>query len=95
MRASNPAVHDGQNIMVNTADPNVLSYIRKNPGSGPSVLVAMNFTAQPRTVSYNLQAQGIQGTHATALIEDGGVAGEIDLTHVILPPFAVFIGEVR
>jgi alpha-glucosidase len=95
LRAENPALHDGQNIMVDTADPNVLSYLRKNPGTGPSVLVAMNFTDQPRTVSYHLQAQGIHKTRATALLADQGVKKNVDLSHLVLPPFAVFIGEVQ
>ena len=95
LRTANPALYRGQNIMVNTSDPNVLSYVRKNPGSGPSVLVAMNFTAQPQTVSYNLSAQGIQNHRATALLETKGVSRETDLSHVTLPPFGVFIGSIR
>ncbi|MGO8718561.1 MAG: alpha-glucosidase C-terminal domain-containing protein [Acidobacteriaceae bacterium] len=95
LRRDNPALHAGQNIMVDTSDPNVLSYLRKNPGTGPSVLVAMNFTDQPHTVSYSLQAQGIQQTRATALLEDQGVDKDVDLNRVVLPPFAVFIGEVQ
>jgi len=81
--------------MVDTSDSNVLSWVRKNPGSGPSVLVAMNFTAQPHTVSYNLAPQGIHRNHATALLEDGGVKKTVNLDHVVLPPFAVFVGSVR
>ena len=95
VRAENPALRDGQNIMVDTSNPNVLSYLRKNPGAGPSVLVAMNFTDQPHTVSYNLQAQGIQSSHATALLTDQRVEKDVDLNHVALPPFAVFIGTVQ
>jgi alpha-glucosidase len=95
MRAKNPALRDGQNIMVDTSNPNVLSYLRKNPGTGPSVLVAMNFTDQPRTVSYHLLAQGIHNPHATALLADQGAPSDVDLTHVTLPPFAVFIGTVQ
>lgn len=95
LRSANPALHRGQNIMVDTSDPDVLSYLRKNPGQGPSVLVAMNFTAQPHTISYNLQSQGIHGSSATALLEDGGMKKTIDLAHVTLPPFAVFIGNVQ
>ena len=95
LRQDNPALRAGQNIMVNTSDPNVLSYLRKNPGAGPSVLVAMNFTDQPHTVSCRLQAQGIHKTHATALLADQGVDKNVDLNHVVLPPFAVFIGAVQ
>ncbi len=95
LRATNPALHRGQNIMVNTSDLNVLSYVRKNPGQGPSVLVAMNFTGQPHTLSYDLAQQGIQGHYATALLEDGGMKKALDLGHVTLPPFAVFIGNIQ
>ncbi len=95
MRAENPALRDGQNIMVDTSNPDVLSYLRKIPGAGPSVLVAMNFTDESHTLSYNLQAQGIQSSHATALLADQGVEKDVDLNHVTLPPFAVFIGAVQ
>jgi alpha-glucosidase len=95
LRKNNAALHDGQNIMVNTSDANVLSYVRKNPGQGPSVLVAMNFTARPQSVSYALQPDGIHGSHATALLEDKGIAQDVDLNHLVLPPFGVFIGQVQ
>jgi alpha-glucosidase len=95
MRAENPALRDGQNIMVDTSNPNVLSYLRKNPSAGPSVLVAMNFTGQPHTVSYTLQAQGIRSTRSTALLADQGAEKYVDLKHMVLPPFAVFIGSVQ
>lgn len=95
MRAENPALRDGQNIMVDNSNANVLSYLRKNPGAGPSVLVAMNFTDQPHTVSYNLRAQGIQTTQAMALLADQGAEKNVDLRRMVLPPFAVFIGTVQ
>jgi alpha-glucosidase len=95
LRATNPALRDGQNIMVDTSNPDVLSYLRKNPGNGPSVLVAMNFTAQPRTVSYDIGAQGVHGEQAIVLAESGGVSKIVDLRRVALPPFAVLIGEVQ
>ncbi len=95
LRISNAALRDGQNIMVNTSDSNVLSYIRKNPGAGASVLIAINFTNQPHTVSYDLTPQGIRSQHAVALLSNGGVSNKIDLSHVVLPPFAVFIGSIQ
>lgn len=95
LRTDDAAMHTGATIMVNTSDSSVLSYVRKNPGSGPSVLVAMNFTAQPRTVSYDLAPQGIHGQHATALAETPGLANSLDLRRVTLPPFAVFVGSVQ
>jgi alpha-glucosidase len=95
LRRTNPALHSGSNVMVDKDDPNVLSYLRRNSGSGPSVLVAMNFTAQPRTVSYDLKPQGIEGATGKALLEAGGVAKTVELSHVTLPPFAVLVAEVQ
>jgi alpha-glucosidase len=95
LRASNPALRLGSNTMVNTGNPNVLSYLRKNPGDGPSVLVAMNFTARAHTVSYHLKGQGIAGTTSRVLAENGGAAKTVDLNRVTLPPFAVLVAEVQ
>jgi alpha-glucosidase len=95
LRRNNPALYSGANIMVDTKDPDILSYLRKNPGNGPSVLVAMNFTAESQTVSYDLKAQGIRSTTARTLFENGGVAKMVELTDVTLPPFAVLVEEVQ
>jgi alpha-glucosidase len=95
MRRDNPALRDGDNIMLNRSDPNVLSYLRKNPGNGPSVLVAMNFTAQPRMVSFNLKSHGIDGTTAKTLLQDTSIPADVPLDRLNLPPFAVYIGQVQ
>ncbi|MEJ2006861.1 MAG: alpha-glucosidase [Acidobacteriota bacterium] len=95
LRRSNPALYSGANIMVDTKNPDVLSFLRKNTSGGPSVLVAMNFTDKPHTVSFNLKAQGIQSTTARTLLENGGVEKTVQLGHVALPPFAVLVAEVK
>lgn len=95
LRRTIPALYRGKNIMVDKSDPNVLSYLRRKKGSLPAVLVAMNFTDQPRTVSYKLRKEGIASPVATALLEDQGMKKEVNLKRMTLPPFAVFIGEVK
>lgn len=95
LRRENPALRDGANIMVNPSDANVLAYLRKNSGSGPSVLVVMNCTAQPHTVALDLKSFGIKNRRASTLLQNGGVAKDISLQHVKLPPFAVWIGAVQ
>ena len=50
LRRTNPALHDGGMTMLNTANPNVLSCV-SSTGTGPAVVVAMNFTSEPRTIS--------------------------------------------
>lgn len=81
--------------MVDTSDPNVLSYLRKDKGAMSAVLVAMNFTNKPRTVSYKLAKEGITSSKAEGLLEDQGMKKEENLKHMTLPPFAVFLGKVR
>jgi hypothetical protein len=46
-------------------------------------------------ILYDLQAEWIQNTRATALLADQGAAKDVDLSHMTLPPFAVFIGTVQ
>lgn len=81
--------------MVDTSDPNVLSYLRKEEGAKSAVLVAMNFTGQAQTVSYQLAKEGLTSSRAEGLLEDQGMNKEVNLRHMTLPPFAVFIGKVR
>lgn len=95
LRRTNPALHSGTNVMVNNHDPNVLGYLRKNPGDGPSVLVAMNFTGQAHTVTYDLKEEGIEGATGKTLVEAGGVDKTVELNRVTLPPFAVLVAEVH
>lgn len=95
LRRTIPALHRGRNIMVDTSNPYVLSYLRKVPGAKTAVLVAMNFTAQPHTLSYRLRNEGMTSTTATAFVEDQGMEKRVSLEKVTLPPFAVFVGEVR
>ncbi len=94
LRSQIPALYRGNNIMVDRSDPNVLSYLRQLPGQANAVLVAINFTAQPHTVSYHLRDQGIKTSTAHALLRDQAVDQTVNLHHLTLPPFAVFIGQI-
>jgi alpha-glucosidase len=95
LRAANPALRDGAQIMLNMNDHNVLSWLRKSAGAGPSVVVACNFTSAPQTISFDLKGQGISGTMARTLVATEAGHAEIPLENVTLPPFGVFLGEVR
>ncbi|MGA8160034.1 MAG: alpha-glucosidase [Acidobacteriaceae bacterium] len=94
LKRTDPALHDGDEVMLNPADANVLSWMRKAP-DGEAVVVACNFTAQPQTVSLDLSGQGVQGTHATTLLKTPGVADPESLQSVALGPYSVYIGKVQ
>jgi alpha-glucosidase len=94
LRRNNPAIHNGENIMLNTADSSVLSWLRQVKGS-PAVVVACNFTDRPQKVSLDLSAQGISSKQARTLMKTPGSSDPASLDAVQLPPFGVYIGEVQ
>jgi alpha-glucosidase len=86
-----PAFENGANMMLDTENTKVLSWMRRAPGR-PAVVVAANFTAEPQTVS--LAVQGTGGKIKTLLKSPGGT-DPASSTAIELGPFGVFIGEVR
>lgn len=94
LRRVNPAIHDGDNIMLNTDNNSVLSWLRKAPGQ-PAVVVACNFTAEPQKISFDLSSQGISSKNAKTLMKTPGSSDPSSLSDVRLPPFGVYIGQVQ
>ncbi|MGI8771136.1 MAG: alpha-glucosidase [Acidobacteriaceae bacterium] len=95
LRRTEPALARGGYASVNPGDPHVFSFVRRNPGNGRSVLVALNMSAQPQTVSYDLTAQGVQGRIGLVLLANGIEGHQVRLDQVKLPPFGVLIAGVQ
>ena len=100
LRHSQSALLNGDYVDLNRDDPDVLSFLRKNPGKGDSIVVALNMSAQTKSIAFDLSQKGIRSAMASPLL----IAPEpknlrkppaVPLNHVILPPFAVFIAAVR
>ncbi|SFS17581.1 alpha-glucosidase [Granulicella pectinivorans] len=95
LRRDLPALHDGGFVLLNPANPNVLSYGRTAPSGAPSAVVALNFSAQPQTITLDLAAAKIKASAVeTILTSAPSLAGNTSLT-ITLPPFASWIGSVR
>ena len=95
LRRTNLALRDGKQIMLDTNNPDVLSYVRTD-GLGVGVVVAMNFTAEPKTVTLNLSAAGITGLSvATLATDDPSLSMTHTLTNITLPPFASWVASVQ
>jgi alpha-glucosidase len=88
------ALHDGAETMLNTGDQHVLSWLRKAP-DGEVVVVACNFTDEPRTVSFNLSAQGIHAQGVKTLLKTPGARDPLSLSRIQLGPYGVYIGRVQ
>jgi alpha-glucosidase len=96
LRRSESALRDGSYVSLNEDDPNVLSFLRKNPGKGDSVLVVLNMSGEARTVSFALAAYGVHERTAKPLLsapETGKESAVLD--HLAIPAFGVFIGLVH
>jgi alpha-glucosidase len=94
LRRTVPAFRDGREVMLNTSNNQVFSWLRHTPGQ-PAVVVACNFTAQPQTIGFDLSAEGIHGKNARTLAKTPGLSDPASLDKVNLPPFGVYIGEVQ
>ncbi len=95
LRRENAALRDGDFTLLNESDNNVLSFLRHS-SDGKAVVVAMNFTAEPQKVSFDLKPKGISAAGATVLLSSFAKAGDSgDLGNVSLPAFGVYIAEAR
>ena len=94
LKKANPAFERGANIMLDTENDKVLSWLRQAPGAY-QVVVSVNFTAQPQTVNLAPSGAGLKPGHLTTLLKTPGTADPVSLDHIELGPFGVFIGELR
>jgi alpha-glucosidase len=89
LRKTNAALRDGDFALVNESDKNVLAFVRT--AGGKSVLVALNLTSKPQTVSFDLPA----GHQAITVLSSFSKAGQSNnLKDLALPPFGAFVGQV-
>ena len=96
LRRNRPALRDGKQVTVNCHHADVLSYLRKNPAGGESVLVVLNMSNQPKKVAFDLKQQGISGNSAKPLLSyPNTIAIELPLDAVPLPPFGMLVAAVK
>jgi alpha-glucosidase len=94
LRHTDPALLDGAYIPLNESDAEVLSYLRK--ASGYAVLVAINMSAVPRAVHFDLARQGIAATSAkTLLTTQSSLKEKASIAQISLEPYGVYIGAVK
>ncbi|MGA8938744.1 MAG: alpha-glucosidase [Acidobacteriaceae bacterium] len=95
LRRDQPALHSGAMTMLDTNNHNVLSYLRST-GSGPSVVVAMNFTGTPQTITLNLSGTGVTAHNVKTLAADDNSLKSIStLNHITLPPYTSWVASVQ
>jgi alpha-glucosidase len=93
LKKSNDAFANGNDLMLDTENTKVLSWLRQAP-DGTEVLVSCNFTADPQTVNLT-NGSGVKSTHAKTLLKSPSGSDPASLDSVQLPPFGVWIGQVE
>lgn len=96
MRRSDPALRDGKQIMLDDTNPSVLSYVREGVGGSPAIVVALNFTNKPQTVSLDPAKAGVSGSRVKTLITNSSsLENTTNLHSLTLPPFSSWVGSVQ
>jgi len=94
LRKTNAAMRDGDDVMLNTIDAHVLTWLRRAP-SGEAVLFACNFTAEPQKVGFDPKALHGYATNVTALMNTPGQVAPSSLTDIVLKPFGVIVLQLH
>jgi alpha-glucosidase len=95
LRRSNAALRNGRTVMLDPANAQVLSFARVAT-NGTTVVVALNMSAEPHTISLGLGAAGLSGSQLTTLLAspDPISASAADRA-VTLAPFAAWVAALR
>ena len=95
LRRSSAALREGRTVMLDRANSHVLTYARV-AANGETVLVSLNMSAEPQTVSLGLAAAGLHGVHLKTLLASPEpiAAAAADQT-VALKPFAAWVAAVN
>jgi len=99
MRRTRDSVRDGGMMMLDETNPSVLSYVRYLPGHH-AIVISLNMTVKPQTISLDLTAAkipptGPEGYVLRTLQATDAELNSITTTHLTLPPYATWIGEVQ
>ena len=94
LRRSNPAIHAGTMAMLDSGNPQVLSWSRTSAGA-KVVIVACNFAGDPQVVSLR---SSVGGSHKTAIVltaSGGKQKKSVDLNAISLPPYGSIVAELK
>ncbi len=89
-----PAFENGANIMLDTQNTKVLSWMRQAPGAH-QVLVCVNFMADTEIVDLTLDGPGMRPRQLKTLLKTPGGRDSVAINRIELGPYGVYIGEVQ
>ncbi len=93
LKKTNPVMARGANVMLDTENEKVLSWMRVEEGT--RIVVACNFTADPQTVKLSGGSAGLKAGPVKTLLKSPGGSDPASLDHIELGAFGVYIGQVQ
>jgi alpha-glucosidase len=95
LRRSNAALRYGSFTMLDAGNRDVIAYARTS-ADGSGVVVSVNCSSQPRTISLDIGSSGMKGTHLTTLAtDDPALRTANSISGVTLAPFASWVVQVQ
>jgi glycosidase len=96
----NPTLRDGDTVPLDHDAQNVLVWVRKPravTSLSPAIFVLCNFSAAPVTLSLKADATRLhlRGSFLRTVLRSDNGLGTMHLDGMTLPPYAVYIGELR
>lgn len=97
---SNQTLSSTPSFMLNHDDQNVLAWVRKPEAASlrnPAIVTICNLSAQPVHLSLkdDMQRLHLRGNFLRTIIRSDNGMGPMTLDSMTIPPFAVYIGELR
>ena len=95
LRRSNRALREGRMVMLDPTNANVLSYARVGD-DGEAVIVSLNMSPQPQTVSLGPAQAGVRGTRLHTLLSSPDPRPDVEAGRPqTLAPYAAWVAELR
>ncbi len=95
MRRENPTMRNGKQTMLNADNSSVISWVRAGEGGKASILVAVNCTGQPQSLTLDPKAAGVTGSKVKTLLTDAPALEGAGSLSVTLPPFASWVASLE
>jgi alpha-glucosidase len=96
LRRSNRSLHDGGVVMLDSANPAVLSYLRTAPEGAKPILISLNMSAELQHLELDLNRADIRTSSMRTLLTDApSLASATTLSHIALPAYASLIAEIE
>ncbi|WP_433970012.1 glycoside hydrolase family 13 protein [Tunturiibacter gelidiferens] len=96
MRRDDPTLRDGKQVMLDESNPSVLSYVREGVAGHPAIVVALNFTDQPQTISLDPSKANATGKTVNTLLTNAPALRQASsLQNITLPPYASWVGSIK